>query len=237
MAAFDLTFSAPKSASVVFALAGTDAARAVVAAHAEAVAGSLSYLERHGITATRRSGPDACVLPTSGALAAVFTHGVSRNGDPHIHSHVVVANLVHGADGRWSACDRRGIDAHRMAASAVYEAHLRAGLTAALGVRWAASPGRSAEVVGVGPELLGEHSRAGARTSAATCTSGVCVRAGAPASPGRRPAPPRRLARRFDELAAGWQRRARAVGGRLELGRGPDPGEDRPCWTSTASPG
>ena len=71
--------------------------------------------------------PARAVLPTSGALAAVFTHGVSRNGDPHLHSHVVLANLVHGGDGRWSACDRRGIDAHRMAASAVYEAHLRAG--------------------------------------------------------------------------------------------------------------
>ena len=106
---------------------------------ADAVAGSLSYLEQHGITAARRSGPDRVVLPTSGAVAAVFTHGVSRNGDPHLHSHVVVANLVHGADGRWSACDRRGMDAHRRAASAVYEAHLRAGLTAAFGVRWTAS--------------------------------------------------------------------------------------------------
>ena len=88
--AFDLTFSAPKSASVLFALAGADAARMVVAAHNEAVAGSLSYLEQHAITATRRSGPARVVLPTSGAVAAVFTHGVSRNGDPHVHSHVVL---------------------------------------------------------------------------------------------------------------------------------------------------
>ena len=37
-----------------------------------------------------------------------------------------MANIVHGSDGRWSACDRRGLEAHRQAASAVYEAHLRA---------------------------------------------------------------------------------------------------------------
>ena len=55
--AFDLTFSAPKSVSVLFALAGADVADAVVAAHGRAVAGSLSYLEQHGITAARRSGP------------------------------------------------------------------------------------------------------------------------------------------------------------------------------------
>src|ERR1700722_7954851 len=54
--AFDLTFSAPKSASVLFALAGAEAARAVVAVHDQAVAGSLSYLEQHAITAIRRSG-------------------------------------------------------------------------------------------------------------------------------------------------------------------------------------
>ena len=116
VAAFDLTFSAPKSASVLFALGGADTARAVVALHAEAVAGALSYLEQHAVTAVRRSGPDRVVLPTSGAVAAQFTHGVSRNGDPHVHSHVVMANLVHGADGRWGACDRRGLAAHRLAA-------------------------------------------------------------------------------------------------------------------------
>ena len=56
VAAFDLTFSAPKSASVLFALGGADVASAVVAAHAQAVEGSLSYLEQHGITAARRAG-------------------------------------------------------------------------------------------------------------------------------------------------------------------------------------
>src|ERR1700734_3251516 len=160
--AFDLTFSAPKSASVLFALAGAETARTVLAVHTEAVAGSLSYLEEQALTATRRAGPLRELLPTSGAVAAVFTHGISRNSDPHVHSHVVLANLVHAADGRWSACDRRGIEAHRVAASAVYEAHLRAGLTAALGVRWTGVPGHGSEVAGVGPEMLGAFSSRGA---------------------------------------------------------------------------
>ena len=218
VAAFDLTFSAPKSASVVFALVGTDAARTVVAAHADAVAGSLSYLERHAITATRRSGPARSVLPTSGALAAVFTHGVSRNGDPHIHSHVVLANLVQGSDGRWGACDRRGIAAHRSAASAVYEAHLRAGLTAALGVRWTGSPGRSAEVVGVGPDLLAGFSSRSAdirrHMGEQGVRSGRAARiAWAVTRPAKEPGTP------FGELMGRWQRKARAVGADLELER------------------
>ncbi len=120
LAAFDLTFSAPKSASVLFALGGEAAARQVVGVHADAVAGALTYLERHAVTAVRRSGGERVVIPTTGMVAARFTHAVNRNGDPHLHSHVVMANLVHGADGRWSGCDRRGIEAHRQAASAVY---------------------------------------------------------------------------------------------------------------------
>ena len=40
VAAYDLTFSAPKSASVVFALGGEEVARQVVAAHGQAVDGA-----------------------------------------------------------------------------------------------------------------------------------------------------------------------------------------------------
>jgi conjugative relaxase-like TrwC/TraI family protein len=220
VAAFDLTFSAPKSASVVFALAGADAARTVVAAHTDAVAGSLSYLERHAITATRRSGPARAVLPTDGALAAVFTHGVSRNGDPHIHSHVVLANLVHGSDGRWGACDRRGIAAHRTAAAAVYEAHLRASLTASLGVRWTGSPGRSMEVAGVGPEILAEFSSRSADIRRHMGEWGVHSTRGARiAWAATRPS--KESGTPYGELAAQWQRTAHVVGGDLEVARAP----------------
>jgi conjugative relaxase-like TrwC/TraI family protein len=220
VAAFDLTFSAPKSASVLFAVGGADVARTVATVHGQAVAGSLSYLEQHGITATRRSGPARVVVPTTGAVAAAFMHGVSRTGDPHLHSHVVLANLVHGADGRWGACDRRGIDAHRMAASAVYEAHLRAGLASALGVRWTPGPGRSPEIAGVGPELLGEFSTRGADIRRHMYELGAHSRRGARVAwaatrPAKAPSAP------FADVAADWRRRALAVGGPPELQLGP----------------
>ena len=221
--AFDLTFSAPKSASVLFALAGAEAARAVVAVHDQAVAGSLSYLEQHAVTATRRSGPLRQVLPTTGAVAAVFTHGVSRNGDPHVHSHVVVANLVHAADGRWSACDRRGIAAHRLAAAAVYEAQLRAGLATTLGVRWTGGPGRTAEVAGVGPELLGAFSGRGADIRRHLYENAVHSGRGAHiAWAATRPAktPGRAVHRPRGSLAASGRRRRRRPGARAGPGAG-----------------
>ncbi len=145
VAAYDLTFSAPKSASVLFALGGEETAPL----------GSSGRIPRRwtgrcgtwSVTGWAQCGARAAeqreVIETTGFAGAVFTHGVNRNLDPHLHSHVVVVNAVHGVDGRWSAIDQAGADAHRRAAGAVYDAHLRAGLTASLGVRWEGPPGRA----------------------------------------------------------------------------------------------
>jgi len=217
--ALDLTFSAPKSVSVLFGLGGAETARDVVQAHTEAVAGALSYLERHGLAARRRSGSERTAVSTTGMIAGLFTHALNRNGDPHLHSHVVMANLVHGVDGRWSACDGRGIFAHRHAAGAVYEAHLRAGLSAALGVGWVRGAGQQAEIAGVAPALLGEFSsraadirrrmhEVGARSARANRVAWAAT---------RQPKEPRGS---YGEVAAGWARRARAIGDRPELGLG-----------------
>ena len=155
---FDLTFSAPKSVSVVFALGGPEVARRVLAAHQEGVRGAVGYVEAHALSSRRGSREQRVVVPATGLVAASFTHGVNRNLDPHLHTHVVAANLVHGLDGRWSACDQRGLFAHKRAAAAVYEAHLRAELSAHLGVAWDQGPGSRAEIAGVSPLLLGEFS-------------------------------------------------------------------------------
>jgi conjugative relaxase-like TrwC/TraI family protein len=211
VAGFDLTFSAPKSVSVVFALGGDEVARAVVAAHTEAVAGALGYLEQHGLGATRRRGEGKReVVGTSGFSGALFTHGVNRNLDPHLHSHVVVVNSVHGVDGRWSACDGRGLDAHRAAAGGVYEAHLRHELTSALGVRWdtgTGPPGRVPEIAGVSPLLLGEFSSRSAEVRMHAFSHGArSARGRHVAWAATRPA--KTAGTPYDELAVEWRRRA-----------------------------
>jgi conjugative relaxase-like TrwC/TraI family protein len=211
VAGVDLTFSAPKSVSVLFALGGAEVAGFVAEAHRDAVSGALAYLERHALGAARREGGERHVIPTSGMVAGFFTHAVNRNQDPHLHSHVVMANLVHGEDGRWGACDRRGLEAHRAAAGATYAAHLRAGLRSALGVGWTRPMSGSAEIVGVDPVLRGEFSsrssdirrhvaEMGSRTARGRRVSWAVTR------------PDKQVAPGFQELSAEWARRARAVG-------------------------
>ena len=207
---FDLTFSAPKSVSVVFALGGEDAARQVVRAHHEGVQGALDYIESHALSAQRGSGEQREIVPTTGLVAASFTHGVSRNLDPHLHTHVVMANMVHGADGRWSACDHRGLSAHRAAAAAVYDSHLRARLSVGLGVRWVDAPGLRVEVAGVSPFLLGEFSSRAADIRRHMAEHGAHSAVGAQVA-WAATRPTKRAGLDFGELSSQWQRRARSV--------------------------
>ncbi len=208
---FDLTFSAPKSVSVIFALGGEEVARHVVSAHNESVRGALAYVESHALSAQRGSGEERRVVPTTGLVAASFTHGVSRNLDPHLHTHVVMANMVHGLDSRWSACDHRGLSAHRAAASAMYEAHLRGELSTRLGARWVLGPRLSAEVAGVSPLALGEFSSRSADIRRHMAEWGAHSAAGARiAWAATRPEKVSGLD--FDELSSQWERRARSIG-------------------------
>lgn len=143
VSAFDLCFAAPKSASVLFGLGQPGTSADVRAAHDEAVDSAMEYVATHAAAVRRTSTDGRSPGPVDGLVAAAFTHAVTRALDPHLHTHVVVANLARGDDGRWRALDGRGLYAHAPAAGAVYDAVLRHGVTARLGLRWTPSaPGR-----------------------------------------------------------------------------------------------
>ena len=128
VATFELLAVAPKPISVM-ALLGDDAhAQQIVIAHHDALHGAIAYLEQHAV-ATRHHENER-VDAISGVR---FTHGVSRSLDPHLHSHVVIANLGRAESGRFGALDQRGFRAHLDAASALYDAHL-SGRVRALGL-------------------------------------------------------------------------------------------------------
>ena len=73
---------------------------------------------------------------------------------PHLHTHVVVANLGHGPEGTWSALDGRGLYAHAPAAAALYHALLRHELTTRLGVAWGPLDRGRADVAGIGGDAV-----------------------------------------------------------------------------------
>ena len=150
---FDLTFSAPKSVSLLWGLGGPVAALEVRAAHREAVGAALAYMQREACW-TRRGAGGAEFVKGNGYLAAAYRHRSSRNGDPQLHTHVLVANATQGPDGRWTRLYHPAIYDHATTASYIYEAHLRHELTRRLGVEWQQVRKGIAEIEGFADEHL-----------------------------------------------------------------------------------
>jgi conjugative relaxase-like TrwC/TraI family protein len=120
VAALDLTFSAPKSVSLLYALGDEDVAKKVRDLHHHAVADALDYLERRALRERRGAG-GAERIRTEGMVAASFLHRTSRAGDPQLHSHVLVANVALGEDGKWSAPYARLLYHHARTAGFLYQ--------------------------------------------------------------------------------------------------------------------
>ena len=151
--AFDLTFRAPKSVSILFGIADPEISRVVREAHDDAVRSALDYLERHA-TWTRRGRGGVEQLRVEGIVAASFRHRTSRAGDPHLHTHVVVANTALGIDGVWATLDARHFYGNAKTIGHLYEAELRHLLTERLGVRWGEVRNGIADIDGVPTALM-----------------------------------------------------------------------------------
>jgi conjugative relaxase-like TrwC/TraI family protein len=93
VAAFDLTFSAPKSVSVLFAIADEETSGALLEAHERSVHAAFAYVEREACF-TRRGQNGIRRVRGEGFLAAACRHRLSRAGDAQLHTHVVVANMT-----------------------------------------------------------------------------------------------------------------------------------------------
>ena len=154
---FDVTASAPKSVSVLFALGDRDVRREVVAAHDAAVTAVQGWIECHAHTRYRIGG-EVAVVDAEGIVAAVFRQHTSRTLDPQLHTHLVIPNRVMSPDGRWLALDARLIKLDQQSLSAVYHAGLRAEMTRRLGVLWEQPVNGIAEILDVPDDVLVEFS-------------------------------------------------------------------------------
>lgn len=164
VAGFDFTFSPPKSVSVLFGVADQGVREQVYEAHRAAVADTLAIVERD-VARTRIGTDGVAQVHTRGIVAAAFDHWDSRSGDPHLHTHVVVANRLQGPDGGWRTLDSRGaLFPSVVAMSELYDNLLADHLTARLGAAWRvrrthrSSRSVSWEVDGVPDALIEEFS-------------------------------------------------------------------------------
>jgi conjugative relaxase-like TrwC/TraI family protein len=155
---YSLSFSPPKSVSLLWALGDEATTTVVREAHDAAVAAAVSFLEQHAcFSRTGKAG--VFQVDATGFVAAAFVHTTSRALDPQLHTHVLVANKTQCADGVWRALDGRELYTMQKPAGMVYNAALRAELERSLGVAFQVVDGNGqADIVGVPAELISRFS-------------------------------------------------------------------------------
>ncbi len=110
----DLTFSAPKSVSIMALVAGDNR---LVNAHQLAVMETLQYIENN-ILSDRKGEL------TQKMVCATFLHETNREQEPQLHTHSVVANVTQTADGQWRCINDKILYQNKMALGLVYRGFL-----------------------------------------------------------------------------------------------------------------
>ena len=216
---FDLTFSAPKSVSLIRALTDDIAEKVLATAHTQAVHAAMEYLHRHA-GYTRVHNPTTGhkdLQRLSGLVAIAYQHETSRCGDPHLHTHVIVPNRQPRTDGQLVSLDSKSLYHEAKAAGIIYQATLRHLLHAERGFEFNPVDPHTgmAEIAGVDPDCIKSWSRRSTRLRE-WARNNLVVVDGAPtaaqlaaAQKATRPVKPESLA--WAELKAQWRTDARGL--------------------------
>lgn len=119
---FDLTFSMPKSASVMAYVAGD---KRVLDANMAAVRQTMAWVEKNLAEGRRDVEGRKVPVQTGNLVYALFQHDTSRALDPQGHVHAVIANLTRMPDGKWQALHADKIWSRNSVIGAIYHAYLR----------------------------------------------------------------------------------------------------------------
>ena len=209
----DLTFSAPKSVSLA-ALVGGDAR--IVDAHDRAVKATLAWVEGNAAQ-TRLKDPGTGRMVRAGnqkIVAATFRHDTSRNLDPQLHTHAVLANMVRGEDGKWRTMANEGLYERQKLIGMLYRNELATGL-ARLGydIEKTHADGRF-EIGGVKREVVEAFSTRRAEIEAAMAQRNLGSSADSPRLAERAALMTRAAKRDIDRdgLRGVWEKQAAALG-------------------------
>jgi conjugative relaxase-like TrwC/TraI family protein len=143
---WDLIFAAPKSVSLLAQAGALPAASALREANRLAVSDAMGTLEERAAW-VRASGAQ---VTAEGVVAAAFEHLDNDAGHPHLHTHVVLANLAARGNGQWSCLVGNELWRWREGLGAGFHLALRSRLAeAGLGFRWAISGGGLGEITSV----------------------------------------------------------------------------------------
>ena len=129
---YDVTFSVPKSVSVLWSASNDHDRSLIEQATRTAVESTLATLEE--MVPLARRGKGGTQSMAAKLVAGIFLHTISRDLDPQLHVHATVMNMCHGEDGRWSAVDSRKLHQWTPTLGRIFRCNLAHELKANLGV-------------------------------------------------------------------------------------------------------
>jgi conjugative relaxase-like TrwC/TraI family protein len=118
----DLTFSAPKSVSVL-GLVGGD--KRLIEANMKAVQSAMRFAEKHFAEGRVKENGSAVPVRTGNLVYALFAHDTSRSLDPQAHVHAVIANMTRMPNSDWRSLHNGQLWRNNTVLGSVYNAALR----------------------------------------------------------------------------------------------------------------
>jgi conjugative relaxase-like TrwC/TraI family protein len=161
-AGYDLTFSAPKSASII-ALVGGD--KRLIDAHSEAVKRVMTYLEKHFSQGRVGSGKDRHMETTGNLLAAQFTHYTSRSAeggapDPQLHTHNFIFNMTKTSAGFASIDNKEMLLAIKLAGQLYQNEYAKIVKTLGYEIEWhKTGSNMTFELKGIDRDMIDHYSK------------------------------------------------------------------------------
>jgi conjugative relaxase-like TrwC/TraI family protein len=157
--AIDVTLSVPKSVSLLWAFGTPETSAAVSIAVVEATETALAFLEERAAVARQQQGGIRRRVATHGFAIATFAHRTSRAGDPQLHTHCLIPNVVQRDDGRFVAFDANPLHTWAKATGTVFLNELERLLTRRLGIEWGPERNGCREMVGFTRDQLRAFSK------------------------------------------------------------------------------
>ena len=183
-AGLDLTFSADKSVSALWAVADPELRSKIERAHNDAARVALEETVLRHCAYTRIRNRDGEIEVLSADIAvAMFQHGTSRDNDPQMHTHCVIFNAARThRDGKYRALHQHPVYTWMKAAGAVYRNTLAWSLQGRLGIRMEqyGKDGEFTRIAGMPGDLIGHWSKRRAAIIEAAREMGFTVEGNAP---------------------------------------------------------
>ncbi|MBA3483215.1 MAG: relaxase domain-containing protein [Pirellulales bacterium] len=154
--AWDITFSAPKSVSVLWSVLGADDRHKIESLVMQAAKRAIDYLDSRALLTRRGKGGET--VEHAKGVYALCPHGTSRSQDPQLHIHSLAINMCVRQDGTTGGIRSKDLYIHKMAAGALFRLELASLLSKQLGLK-VESDAWSFKLAGVPQSLCDEQSK------------------------------------------------------------------------------